>query len=145
MQVEAAQSDLKSAQIDLGYCTISTPIDGRITCKLVDVGNLVGDSDSTILATVVNDKPIYAYMSVSESDLLMFRTLVAKGERPDFRKELVPLDLGLLNEAGFPHPGRVDYVDPAVDPATGTVQWRGLFPNEDHKILAGLFVACVYR
>ncbi len=139
-QVEAAQSDLKSAQIDLGYCTISSPIDGRITRKLVDVGNLVGDSDSTILATVVKDKPIYAYMSVSESDLLMFRTLVAKGERPDFRKEVVPLDLGLLNEAGFPHAGRVDYVDPAVDPATGTVQARGLFPNADQKILGGLFV-----
>ena len=139
-QVEAAQSDLKAAEIDLGYCRIASPIDGRITRKLVDVGNLVGDTDSTVLATVVKDDPIYAYFSASEADLLMFRSLVSKGERADYRKEPVPIDLGLANETGFPHKGKLDYADPAVDPATGTVQARGLFPNPDHEIIAGLFV-----
>lgn len=139
-QVDSARADLRNAEIDLGYCRISTPIDGRITRKLVDAGNLVGDGQSDILATVVDEDPIYAYMSVSEADVLMFRSQVSKGERPDYRKDLVPVDLGLDNEKGFPHPGRVDYVDPAVDPATGTIQARAIFDNKDRKIIAGLFV-----
>ena len=139
-QVDAARAALRSAEIDLGYCGVGSPIDGWITRKLVDVGNLVGNGDATILATVVRDDPIYAYMSVSEADLLMFRALVSTGQRVDFRKTPVPLDLGLANETGFPHKGTLNYVDPAVDPATGTVQGRGLFPNADRTIIAGLFV-----
>ena len=139
-QVDAAGAALRSAEIDLGYCRVGSPIDGWITRKLVDVGNLVGNGDATVLATVVRDDPIYAYMSVSEADLLMFRGLVSTGQRVDFRKTPIPLDLGLANETGFPHQGTLNYVDPVVDPATGTVQGRGLFPNADRAIIAGLFV-----
>lgn len=139
-QVDAARADLRSVEIDLGYCTIASPIDGWITRKVVDVGNLVGNAEATILATVVRDDPIDAYMSISEADLLMFRGMVRAGKLVDFRKEPVALDLGLANETGFPHQGTLNYVDPFVDPATGTVQARGLFPNADRRIIAGLFV-----
>jgi membrane fusion protein (multidrug efflux system) len=138
--LESARADLNNAQIDLGYCTIVSPISGRITRKAVDVGNLVGDTDATVLATIVREDPIYAYMSVSEMELLRFREMVSKGERPDFRKETVALEMGLANETGFPHPGRLDYADPMVDPGTGTVQARGVFANEKRTIVAGLFV-----
>jgi RND family efflux transporter MFP subunit len=137
--LDSAKADLKNARIDLGYCRIYAPIAGRITRRMVDAGNLVGNSEATLLATIVKEDPIYAYMSVSEADLLRFREMVVKGERVDFRKETVPLDLGLLNEAGFPHPGRVDYVDPSVDPSSGTVQARGIFPNPNGMIVPGLF------
>jgi RND family efflux transporter MFP subunit len=138
--VDSARSEVRNAEIDLGYCRVHAPTDGRISRKLVDVGNLVGDGEATVMATIVKDDPIYAYMSVSEADVLGFREQVRKGERLDYRKEPVRLDLGMVNEAGFPHEGRLDYVDPAIDPATGTLQARGVFPNKDHHIVPGLFV-----
>jgi membrane fusion protein (multidrug efflux system) len=138
--LESAKAALRDAQINLEYCRIYAPIDGRISRRFVDPGNFVGSGEATVLATIVKDDPIYAYMSVSEADLLRFRAMVSKGERMDFRKETLRIDLGLLNETGFPHPGRVDYVDPSVDPSTGTIQARGVFPNPDHTIIPGLFV-----
>lgn len=138
-QVEAARSDLRNAEIDLAYCTVKSPIDGTITRKLVDLGNLVGDGEATVLATVVKTDPIYAYMTASEADLLRFREMVRKGERVDFRKETLPVDLGLMTEGGFPHHGRMDYVDPGLDPATGTITARAVFPNPKREILPGLF------
>ncbi len=108
---------------------------------LQDVGNLVGDGQATVLATIVRFDPIYAYMTVSESDLLMYRKLVREGKRVDFRKEPIALDLGLPNETGFPHPGTIDYVDPTVDPGSGTIQARGKFanPGPNNEIYPGLF------
>ena len=139
--VENAKAALENAKIDLGYCRIYAPLDGRITRRLVDVENLVGEGEATVIATIVKDDPIYAYMSVSEADLLRFREQVSKGERGDFRKgATIPLDMKLSDEDAFRHHGKVDYADPAVDPGTGTVQARGIFDNPDHKIVPGLFV-----
>src|SRR5262249_6885579 len=138
--VNSASSSLNDAEINLGYCRITAPIGGRITRKLVDVGNLVGDGEATVLATIVNDNPIYAYMSVSEADLVRFREQVRKGERVDYRKDTIRLDLRLANETSFKHEGKLDYADPTVDPGTGTVQARGIFPNPDYMIVPGLFV-----
>lgn len=135
-----AEADVKNAEIDLGYCRVHAPIDGRISRKLVDVGNLVGDGQATLLATILKDNPIYAYMSVSESDLLRFRQQVKEGKRVDYHKDTIRLDLALGDEEGFPHEGRLDYADPGVDPGTGTVMARGIFPNDDHRIVPGLFV-----
>jgi membrane fusion protein (multidrug efflux system) len=138
--VESARAALEDAKINLGYCRVASPVDGRISRVSVDKGNLVGDGDSTVLATVVKDDPVYAYVSVSDADVLQFREQVRQGKRVDFSKETIPMDLGMAPETGFPHRGRVDYADPAADPGTGTVQARGVFPNPDHVILPGLFV-----
>jgi membrane fusion protein (multidrug efflux system) len=138
--VAEAKAELRNAEIDLGYCRVYAPISGRISRSMVDVGNLVGDGQATVLATILKEDPIYAYMSVSESDLLRFRKQVREGKRVDYRKEVVPLDLGMLDETGFPHRGRVEYTDPGIDPGTGTIQARGIFPNADHAIVSGLFV-----
>lgn len=138
--LEATRAEVRNAEIDLGYCRVYAPIDGRISRNLVDVGNLVGDGQATILATILKEDPIYAYMSVSEADLLRFREQVRQGTRVDYRTGKVTLDLGLANEEGFPHQGRVEYTDPGVDPGSGTVTARGIFPNPDHQIISGLFV-----
>jgi len=139
-QVEAAKADVRNAEIDLGYCRIKAPINGRISRNLVDVGNLVGNGEATLLATILNEDPIYAYISVSESDVLFFREQVRKGRRVDYQKEHVKLELGLVNEEGYPHEGWIDYADPGIDPATGTLMARGIFPNPDRIIVSGLFV-----
>ncbi len=138
--LEQAKADVRNAEIDLGYCRVHAPIDGRISRGIVSVGNLVGDNQATLLATILKDNPVYVYMSVSESDLLRFRKMVSQGKRPDYRKHKIRLDMALSNESGFPHEGRVDYTDPGVDPGTGTIMARGIFPNDDHDIVPGLFV-----
>ncbi|MDB5353312.1 MAG: family efflux transporter, subunit [Planctomycetota bacterium] len=138
--VAAARADLENAKIDLSYCRINAPISGRISRSLVDVGNLVGEGQATQLATIVADDPIYVYMSASESDLLRFRDMRAKGQRKDYREVELPLEMELANETGYVHKGIIQYVDPAVDPVTGTIQARGVFRNHDGKIVPGLFV-----
>ncbi len=138
--VEGAKSDVRNAEINLGYCRITSPFDGRISRRLYDVGNLVGDGQATVLATVYKDDTIYSYANVSESDLLRFRQMAREGKHRNFEKgDQIPLDLGLGNESGFPHRGMLDYSDPSVDPASGTVLCRGAFPNPDRVIVPGLF------
>lgn len=137
--IASAKASVRSAEIDLGYCRMYAPIDGEITRSLVDVGNLVGDGQATLLATIVKTDPIYAYVSVSESDVLRFKEMIREGKREDYRAAKTPLELGLSNEVGFPHKGRVQYVDPGVDPGTGTVGARGIFPNPEGVIDPGMF------
>jgi membrane fusion protein (multidrug efflux system) len=137
--VAAAQAAVATAELDVGYTQVTAPIAGHIAERRVDVGNLVGRGDATPLATIVRDDPIYAYWTASEADLLRFRATVPK-ERQDVRENPIAVDLGLTNERGYPHAGQLDYVDPYVDPATGTITGRGTFPNPNHTIVPGMFV-----
>jgi membrane fusion protein (multidrug efflux system) len=138
--VAAAQAALRTAELDLGYTRVTAPIDGQISRNFVDVGNLVGNNEATLLATIVRYDPIYAYFTVSESDLFEFREMRRRGERPDYRKEDIPVGLGLAGEEGFPHEGKIQYADPALDPETGTITGRAVFPNPDGMIVPGAFI-----
>lgn len=128
----AARADVRNAEIDLGYCRITSPIDGRITAREIDVGNYVGEGMSTVLATVLKSNPIYAYVSVSEDDMVHLRALAGNSGQ-------VPMEMGLGGDEGYPHRGRVDYTDPSVDPSTGTLRVRGLFANPRTAITPGMF------
>ncbi len=139
--VEAAKATVRDAEINLGYCRIMAPFEGRISRRAFDVGNLVGDGQASVLASVLRDDPIYSYVNVSENDLLRFRQMTREGKRRDFDKgDEIGLDLGLANEVGFPHKGKLNYADPAVDTASGTALARGIFANPDRVIIPGLFV-----
>lgn len=135
-----ARAALRNADIELGYCRMTSPIDGRISRVNFHVGNLVGDGSSSLLATIVKLDPIYAYINVSEYDLLRYRDEAGSPGRPEEGKEGMPMELALANEVGYPHHGRADYQDPGLDPSTGTIRVRGIFPNPDGVILPGLFV-----
>jgi RND family efflux transporter MFP subunit len=138
-QLAMARATLEAAKLDLSYTHIFAPIDGRIDRNFVDAGNLVGSGQATLLASIVNDDPVYVYFTASERQLLQFRELQRQ------KRTVVPEGqhnvafLGLATETGFPHAGRVDYAGNKVDPDTGTIEVRALFPNPDHVILAGLF------
>ena len=132
---EAAKTAVRAAEIELGYCRMVSPINGRISRVNYHVGNLVGDGQASLLATIVKIDPIYAYVNVNELDLLRAQERMGAS---DSSKEKV--ELGLANEEGYPHEGEIDYRDPGVDPGTGTIRVRGVFPNADGKILPGLFV-----
>ena len=136
----AAKADVRDAEINLGYCRIAAPFDGRINAREFDVGNYVGEGQSSVLAAVVKTDPIYAYITPSEDDLLRVQKLAREGSRTAERGAVVPMEMGLANEEGYPHRGEVDYSDPSIDTGTGTVRVRGIFANPGGLITPGLFV-----
>lgn len=134
--VGTARQAVRNFEIELGYCRMFSPVDGKISRANYHVGNLVGDGQASVLATIVTTDPIYAYTTVSEHDLLKFRREAGS----DSGGSTAPMEMALSGETGFPHQGRIDYQDPGLDPGTGTAQVRGVFPNSDGAILPGLFV-----
>jgi membrane fusion protein (multidrug efflux system) len=144
----AAKSDVRNATIDLGYCRVVAPIDGKINQRELDIGNYVGDGTSTVLATIVKTDPIYAFITPSEDDMLRIQETLRSGDNAEAANEgdgasglqSIRIEIGLGNETGYPHRGRVDYTDPSVDTGTGTIRVRGIFPNSDGAITPGLFV-----
>jgi RND family efflux transporter MFP subunit len=137
--IEAARAAIQTAQLDLSYTRIHAPISGRISRNLVDVGNLVGATERTLLATIVKDDPIYVYFNVSERDYLYYQKHHGDEETATNPDAYPPIYLGLSDEKGFPHEGRGNYVGNRIDASSGTIQVRGIFPNPDHLILPGLF------
>ncbi|MHC5538661.1 efflux RND transporter periplasmic adaptor subunit [Singulisphaera rosea] len=138
-----ARTAVKDAEIELGYCRMYSPIDGRISRINFHEGNLVGDGMSSLLATVIKIDPIYAYVNMSEADLLRYRAANTSPGQSGSGAETAPMtmELGLSNEADrYPHLGVADYQDPGVDAGTGTIRVRGVFPNPNGRILPGFFV-----
>jgi RND family efflux transporter MFP subunit len=133
-----ATAVLTNAQIQLDYTTIESPIDGLVSRNLVDLGKLVGAGEATLLTTVRRIDPLFAYFEVSER--FMAQILEQRGghEDPGTSAE-IPAML-VLKETGLTIEGKVDAVDNTVDPATGTIQIRAVFPNSDAKVFPGFFV-----
>jgi len=133
-----ARTTLTNAEIELGYTTVTSPIDGMVSRNFVDVGNLVGAGEPTLLATVRQIDPIYTYFDVSER--LIAQGLADRGghKRPT-SEDKIPITL-VLKETGLEIDGHIDAIDNTVDPATGTMQVRGIFPNPDALVLPGFFV-----
>ncbi len=138
--VREAQAAVDEAALNLGYTQIHAPISGQISRTLVDPGNLVGAGEYTLLTTIVSTDPVYAYFNASERDLLEYLETHPEKRRQTDMQEPEPLYLGLANEQGYAHEGRIDWGDNRVDPDTGTIQIRGVFPNPDDMLLPGLFV-----
>ena len=133
-----AQAQLELAQINLGYTTVTAPFDGRMGRHLIDAGNLVGTGGQTVLAEINQIDPIYAYFTINERDLLRIRAERAKAGQTGVPADQV-LELGVANEDGFPHQGKLDFAAITLTPGTGTLELRGIFPNPDYTLLPGLF------
>ncbi len=137
--VQAAEACVHDAQLELDFTRVTAPIAGRVNRNFLDVGNFV-ESEKTVLTDIVNDASIYVYFNVSENDLLdWIRRQAALGNPVVQDKPNHPVEMGLAGDQGFPHIGRIDYADTQVDPGTGTLRVRAIFPNEDGLLLAGLF------
>jgi RND family efflux transporter MFP subunit len=143
--LELARAKLVQAKLDLSYCDVTAPIGGRVTRNLVDRGNLVGRAMPTLLATIVQAKPAYVSVDVSESDVLRIRRETrsggAAGREPGqvAPDEWQPCELALADDTAFATKGRVDYVAPEVDRQTGTLRVRTVYENADEKLVPGLF------
>ena len=146
-----AKAKVEKAGLDLSYTQVTAPITGRVGRNLVDLGNLVGESEPTLLTTVTRYDPMYAYFNLNERDLLkvmaMNRNKIKeKGLDPaeDPESELdVQVFLELANEEDYPHQGKLDFAESGVDEGTGTLQLRGVFPNPGPApvLIPGLFVS----
>ena len=137
--IEAARAAIETARLNLSYTRIKAPISGRIGRQLVDVGNLVGAGERTLLTTIVRDDPIYAYFNVSERELLYYQKYNSPHASPTNGDGETPVYLGLSNQQGYPYRGKIDFVDNRLDANTGTIQVRGVFANPEHRLWPGLF------
>lgn len=139
-ELERAKANLEAAKLDLEYTQVKSPINGRVSRNLVDIGNLVGVNGPTLLANVVNDESMYVYFNLSERELisLIRKSIHANGEgSPQDRQ--TPVYIGLADETGCPHQGFLDYTDIKVDNTTGTIQVRAVFPNPEGLLYPGMF------
>ena len=115
------------------------PFDGVVTKHLISVGELVGNGVATKLATIVQLDPIYVEFNMSEQDVLQDPRQSQERRLTVEELSKIPLDIGLMNEEGFPHQGFLNYVSPEIDPMTGTILVRGLFNNPNRDLLPGFF------
>ena len=137
--VDSADANLKTAQINLSYTRVEAPFDGIVTRHLASLGELVGTAGNTNLASIVQLDPIYVTFNVSDQNVLKFRA--NEGRRLSLAElQQIPIEVGLMDEEGFPHKGKINYVSPDIDPQTATILVRGVFENKDHALLPGMFV-----
>jgi RND family efflux transporter MFP subunit len=135
-----AQVNTKIAAVNYGYTNVTAPFDGVVSAHLVAVGELVGVSSPTQLATIVALDPIWVNFNVNEQDVLRIRTEARRrGMTPDDLRQL-PIEVGLQTETGFPHKGKLDYAAVTLNQSTGTLPVRGVLPNSDRALLPGFFV-----
>ena len=131
-----AKADLQTAQINLGYTDIYSPLDGRIGISAIDVGNVVGPSNG-ILATINSVDPIYVVFYVSEQALLEERRKgLITGSTSSLKAKVT-----LADGEAFDQTGTVEYVDIEVQESTDTIELRASFPNPDAVLLPGQFVS----
>ncbi|MES2899293.1 MAG: efflux RND transporter periplasmic adaptor subunit [Pseudomonadota bacterium] len=128
--VRAAQASSEAARLNLGYTRVHAPISGRVSKAEVTTGNLV--DGTVILTSVVSNNPIYATFDGDEDTFLRVGRVAQKGEA-------VPVRVGLANEAGFPHEGKLEFVDNRLDTGTGSVSMRATFDNSSNLLVPGLF------
>ena len=135
-----AQVNTKIAAVNYGYTNVTAPFDGVVSAHLASVGELVGASSPTQLATIVALDPIWVNFNVNEQDVLRIRAEARRrGLTADDLRQL-PIEVGLQTETGFPHKGRLDYAAVTLNQSTGTLPVRGVLPNSDRALLPGFFV-----
>lgn len=133
--VLAAQAAVDVAALDLEFTEVRAPVAGRAGRALVTTGNLA-QADSTLLTTIVSLDPVYVYFESDERTFLRYVEMERNGERSNGHN---PVRVALANERGFPHEGKLNYMDNQVDPRTGTIRARALLSNADRRFTPGLF------
>lgn len=141
-ELARAQALLAVANLNLEYCDVTAPLDGRISENFVDIGNLVGRGEPTLLAQIVQATPAYVSIDASESDVLAIRR---DNEQPRGEPGQIspgnwrPCELALADDSDFKVKGHVDYVAPQLSAQTGTLRVRTTYENTDEWLLPGLF------
>jgi len=144
-----AEANIKIAELNVEYTQVAAPISGRVGREQVDLGNLVGNGEATLLTEITRYNPMYVYFNLNERDLLRVLKMYKKKIQRDginstsvyIQEAQLPVYMGLANEEGFPHEGVFEFAESAIDTETGTMELRGIFANDDRPpaLLPGLF------
>ncbi|WP_280704621.1 efflux RND transporter periplasmic adaptor subunit [Bradyrhizobium sp. BR13661] len=138
--LQQAQANTRLAEVNYGYTKVTAPFDGIVSAHMVSIGELVGVSSPTQLATIVAMDPIYVNFTVNEQDVLRIRAEAQRRGLTTADLRQFPIEVGLQTETGYPHEGKLDYVAPTINTSTGTLAVRGLVPNDKRVLLPGYFV-----
>ena len=134
-RVKAAEAAVASAELNLSYTEVRSPINGRTSRTQLTLGNLA-QADQTVLTTVVSVDPVWVYFDCDEQSYLRFEQSARRGSGVGSDN---PVRVALANEEGFPHVGHIDFVDNALNPSTGTIRARVVLSNPNHRLTPGLF------
>ncbi|HTJ00023.1 MAG TPA: efflux RND transporter periplasmic adaptor subunit [Dongiaceae bacterium] len=137
----AAAAARDSAKLDLEYTQVRAPIDGRVSRALLTEGNYVSGtaSSATKLTSIVSVNPVYVYADMDEDSLLKFNALQREKKLETNSDGRIPVELQLGDEENFPHHGYIESFNNQLNPDTGTILLRAVFPNDDGRIVPGLF------
>jgi multidrug efflux system membrane fusion protein len=143
-RVEAAKASTTVYKLNLGFTKITAPIDGQISRTYLTEGNLV-IQDQTLLTTIVSLDPMYVYFDLDEPTLIRIRLAINEGKLKPLRDGSMPVSMGLQGETGHPHKGTINFVNNQVNPTTGSITMRGVFPNPkpsggEQLLSPGMFV-----
>jgi membrane fusion protein, multidrug efflux system len=128
----ADRAALENARIQLGHCSVRSPIDGRTGNILVHPGNVIKDGDTLTLVVVNQINPVYVAFSLPEKDLLEIRKYMIK--------EKLTVEARIPNDVKPPEEGVLSFIDNAIDNSTGTIQLKGTFLNKAQRLWPGQFV-----
>lgn len=134
---QAARAAVDAAQLDMEFTRVVSPINGRVSRAEVTVGNYVSVGES-VLTSVVSLDPIYVSFEGDEQTYLKYSDMAKRGERPSSRDTPNPVFIGLANEDDFSHEGRMNFVDNALNPETGTIRARAVIDNPEHVYVPGM-------
>ncbi len=126
--LNVAKASLKLYELNLSFTKVTAPIDGHISRYFYTIGNLV-TADSTVLTTIVTVDPMWAYFDMDELTIQRVRKAIAAGKIPVRETTEISVYMGLESEQGYPHEGRLNFVNNTVNQSTGTITVRGVFPN----------------
>jgi RND family efflux transporter MFP subunit len=145
-QIASFKATVDAQQLNVDFCQVRAPINGRVSRAYVTVGNLVA-ADQSMLTTIVAQNPMYVYFDIDERTMLNIQDRIRTGKFKSARQNKdVVVRIGLATEPGrFPHEATVDLVDNKVDSGTGTLKVRAVLQNpvvknEERLFSAGLFV-----
>ena len=134
--IDSDNSEIKQAELELSYTIIKAPIDGQASRRLVDIGNLVGKSESTVLTTINKNNPLYAYFSPTEEDFQK----INQYKDNDILQAYITFNYQSKMLKKYSKFGIVNFSDNRVDPNTSTISMRAEIPNADNSIFSGTFV-----
>jgi len=140
--VKAAEAAGKAVALDVEFCSVRSPIHGRVSREMVTPGNYVSGvaGFTTLLTTVVNAEQVYAYADVDESTFLRYQRQSSAGTGTHLTDKTTVAEMQLEGESGYPHHGRIESFDNRIQGTTGSILVRAIFDNKDESLRPGSFV-----
>ena len=140
--LDSARATVKAAALDVEFCSVRSPIDGRISRAIVTQGNYVAGAAgiATLLATVVTADPVYVYADVDEATFLKYQRLTAAGKGTHLSDKKTQAEMKMEGEETYPHKGSIESFDNRIQGTTGSIMVRTIFDNKDGAMRPGAFV-----